>query len=286
MLKLLLTLCIIPKTVLCFKVGLLIVATGRYIEFIPPLIKSGQQYFLIDHEVTYFIFTDKQFHPVKEELKTYSNVTLLHQNHYPWPLSSILRYQNYLENKPNYENYDYLFSCDADMLFASAIDERILADSAAVVHTGFVYPKVVQINNSTYDEYHFEPQDWHTQKKDYPFEKNSFSAAYIDKSEYYFHACFFGGAPKKFFTIIETSYEGMKKDLKNNFLAVCHDESHLNRYFHDNPPALLLPPLFACPEVWLSFHKKCHRNFQPKICALTKPKDHFRETNLPKNNPC
>ncbi len=272
------SICLIPKTMLSFKVGLLIAATGRYIEFLPPFVESGQKYFLANHEVAYFIFTDTFFHPAKEKLKTYPNVTLLSQNHYPWPLSCMLRYQNYLENRRYYENYDYLFSCDADLLFASTIDERILGKSVAVIHSAFVHPRVENLNNATYDEYHFNSEDWSLQKDSYPYEKNPISAAYIDKGEYYFHTCFFGGTTQNFFTIIETSYEGMKADLKRNFLAIWHDESHLNRYFHDNPPALLLPPLFACQETWLNCHKECHKNFQPKIWDVVKSRDYFRET--------
>ena len=40
------------------KIGLLLVATGKYIKFIEPLIHSAEKYFLADQEIFYFVFTD------------------------------------------------------------------------------------------------------------------------------------------------------------------------------------------------------------------------------------
>ncbi len=40
------------------KIGLLVIATGKYISFVPSLIASADKHFCKDHKVTYFIFTD------------------------------------------------------------------------------------------------------------------------------------------------------------------------------------------------------------------------------------
>ena len=40
------------------QIGLLVVATGKYIQFVQPLIESAEHYFLPTHKRTYFIFTD------------------------------------------------------------------------------------------------------------------------------------------------------------------------------------------------------------------------------------
>ena len=39
-------------------IGLCIVATGKCIAFVKPLLDSAEQYFCPDHKKTYFIFTD------------------------------------------------------------------------------------------------------------------------------------------------------------------------------------------------------------------------------------
>ena len=41
------------------KVGLLVIATNKYTDFINNLIESTDKYFCNNHEVTYFIFTNK-----------------------------------------------------------------------------------------------------------------------------------------------------------------------------------------------------------------------------------
>ena len=41
------------------KVGLLIIATNKYTQFLQPLISSADEFFLKDKEVTYFVFTNK-----------------------------------------------------------------------------------------------------------------------------------------------------------------------------------------------------------------------------------
>ena len=41
------------------KVGLLVIATNKYTRFLQPLITSADEHFLKNHEVTYFVFTNK-----------------------------------------------------------------------------------------------------------------------------------------------------------------------------------------------------------------------------------
>ena len=36
------------------------IATGKYIDFIAPLIASARKYFLKGHQVTFYVFTDNQ----------------------------------------------------------------------------------------------------------------------------------------------------------------------------------------------------------------------------------
>jgi hypothetical protein len=46
----------------------------------------------------------------------------------------------------------------------------------------------------------------------------------------------------------ESILENIQDDLARGVIAVWHDESHLNRYFYDNPPALVLDHPFAVAE--------------------------------------
>ena len=40
------------------RVGLVIVATGKSIKYVEPLVKSAEQYFLPEHDRKFFVFTD------------------------------------------------------------------------------------------------------------------------------------------------------------------------------------------------------------------------------------
>ena len=45
-------------------------------------------------------------------------------------------------------------------------------------------------------------------------------------------------------------------DLGKNIIAVWHDESHLNRYFVDHKPTVILSPSYCYPESWKLPYKK------------------------------
>ena len=58
----------------------------------------------------------------------------------------------------------------------------------------------------------------------------------------------------------------VEEDEKNNIVAVWHDESHLNKYFNENPPTDLSPS-YMFPEE-LTGNKQYP--WQPKIVAINK----------------
>ena len=41
-------------------ISILTIATGKYIDFIPDLVKSSEEKFLKNHNKTYYIFTDSE----------------------------------------------------------------------------------------------------------------------------------------------------------------------------------------------------------------------------------
>ena len=63
------------------KVGLLIIATNKYISFLSDLIPSADEFFLKGENVEYFIFSDHKSLSVKSSRV----VNLLHTDHKEWP---------------------------------------------------------------------------------------------------------------------------------------------------------------------------------------------------------
>jgi len=68
-------------------VNLLIVATNKYISFLPALIASAEKYFLKDCKVTYHVFTDQTDKcPPADNIKTHCI------EHKPHPYPTLYRY--------------------------------------------------------------------------------------------------------------------------------------------------------------------------------------------------
>ena len=114
---------LLPLSHLCAeKIGLLIVATGNYDQFLDPLIHSARRYFLKNHDITYFIFTDASTIPEGDD------VVPIFQKRLGWPFDTMMRNEIYYKNKELLVEQDYLFALDADMLFVDFIGDEILGD--------------------------------------------------------------------------------------------------------------------------------------------------------------
>jgi histo-blood group ABO system transferase len=90
-------------------------------------------------------------------------------------------------------------------------------------------------------------------------ETNPISTACIYPHEklQYFAGGFNGGDKSEYLKMSKTISQNIDKDLEKNFIAIWHDESHINRYMIDNPPTKILDPSYCYPESWnLPFDKK------------------------------
>src|SRR3990167_10008492 len=210
---------LISQTIFSLNIGLLTVATGKYINFAPQLIKSARKFFGGNNSVTHFIFTDQDL-----DISHYPWVRVAFQKKLDWPFSTMMRFHTYYNNRKILKDMDYFFACDVDMLFADYVGDEILSDRVGTIHSGFIY------NYGTYD-------------------KNPNSKAYIkDDNGIYFAGGFYGGNQDEFLKICKTCKENIDFDLQKNYIAVWHDESHLNRYFRDNPPTKVLSPEYCSPD--------------------------------------
>jgi histo-blood group ABO system transferase len=219
-------------------IGLLIMATGKYTVFLKDLMESADAYFLPGYARTYFIFTDGT-------VSQTPNVVRIEQKRLGWPHDTMMRFSVYLKAASYFENIDYLFACDADMLFVNTVGNEILGQRVATRHPGFSMPE---------------------QRRD-DYERNAASTACVRDGEgvYYFAGGFYGGTTTEFLTLASVCAEHINQDLAHNIIAKWHDESHLNRYFIDNPPTVILSPSYCYPEFW---------NLPFKPCLLALSKDH------------
>jgi histo-blood group ABO system transferase len=234
--------CLAQEKYARLNVGLLVMATGRYTCFLEKLLTSAEKYFLPNHNRTYFIFTDGQ-------VPALANVVRIEQKRLGWPYDTLMRFGVYLNAEPYFEDIDYLFACDADMVFVDRVGDEILADLVGTKHPGFCLPR------QRHDDY----------------ERNSASTAYVAPGEghHYFAGGFYGGSRAEFLKLIFVCYINILQDLAHNIIVQWHDESHLNRYFIDNPP-LVLPASYCYPEEGWGLP------FAPRLVAVYKNHKDFQ----------
>jgi len=224
------------------KIGLLIIATNKYVNFLQPLIESADKFFLKEHDVTYFVFTNN-----KIEVKTNRSVVFIDTEHREWPWMTLGRYRIFSNNSAWFYDTDYLYYIDADMLFIDSVGEEIFGELVVTQHPGY-----------------YNGGDWR--------EARSRSTAYIsnDKKIHYVAGGFNGGKTENFMKMANILASNIDADYNNGIIAVWHDESHLNKYvaYYPNEIKLLTPSYCYGEDMNIPFKKR--------IIALTKKHEELR----------
>lgn len=221
------------------KIGLCVVATGKYIQFIPQLVESAKKYFCTNHQVTIFVFTDQ---PYPEE----QGVVRIEQARLGWPHDSLKRFHIYDAHSALLSEMDYLFAIDADAYFAGSIGNEILSNRVFTQHPGYVNKKGM-------------------------YEKKKTSSAYVRNKDFKSYLCggFYGGKRDYFFDFLHKVIELVDADLAKGYIAKWHDESYLNRFCIDHPPSLILSPAYCYPADWSLPYEK-------KVVVITKDHEEMR----------
>jgi histo-blood group ABO system transferase len=221
------------------KICIITIATNRYIQFVERLLDNIEEHFLNGHDIQCLLFTD-------HEVETSDNVKVSQIGHKPWPEPALKKY-NYINSQSEYlKNFDYLYLFDADVGIVANVGEEVLQDLVGVLHPYKI----------------LEPE------KTGPYEKRRESTAYVADEDHnkYYAAAFVGGKSSNFLKMAKTISERVDQDDKNGIIAKWHDESHLNKYFTENPPTDLSPS-YMFPEELIGYSQY---PFEPKIVALKK----------------
>lgn len=138
-----------------------------------------------------------------------------------WPHVSATRYRVALDNLDKLRG-DWIFQIDADCRILNPVGDEILADGVTVTtHPGF-------------------PPG--TDPDECPYERREESTAYVPfgAGGRYHPGAFVGGTRKAFTELAGYLADAVDRDIRNGVHAVWYEESHLNRYLLDHPPALIL----------------------------------------------
>ncbi len=222
------------------KVGLLVMATGKYNALGLKMIESAREHFLTSCQRTFFIFTDG-------EVPEAQDVVRVQQQRLGWPHDTLKRFHVYLANKDLFKDFDYLYAIDADMAFVKDVGEEVLGDLVATRHWGFLN------NMGTYCG-------------------NKKSTAYVTRKDRKEYCCgaFYGGKREEIIKLFEVNVRNVDIDLKKGVIPKWHDEGHLNRYFIDHRPTVLLTPSYCFPDGW-------DLPFEPKLVALVNKSENLRK---------
>lgn len=224
-----------------YKVGLCIMATGRYDAYANRFIASARKYFCPEHDVTYFVFSDGHIDPAPD-------VKQIYQKRLGWPYDTLMRFAVYGQHKQELREMDYIFASDADMLFVDYVGDEILGDLVGTQHPGYV-------------------------DKRGTYETNPISTACVknNEGERYYAGGFYGGTRFEFFKLIKFLRKQIEIDAAKNYIAIWHDESHLNRYFIDHRPTVVLSPSYCYAESMQLPYKKRLLAIDKNHEAMRKP---------------
>lgn len=241
------------------KVLFITIATGNYYnKFIPNLYESMVKYFKFDFNL--LCLTDN--------IDSEQNFIKKYIKHSSWPYSTLMRYHHILKYIDILKKYDYVFYIDSDMIIYDHIEyNEIISDRVGILHPGF----------------------YNSQRSEFSYETNLKSKACVRHNEgsNYYQGCLQGGSLQNFIHLCSTIKTNIDEDLTRNIIALWHDESHLNKYFIDNPPTLSLSPDYALPENWIGKIKKwmkkdacwniLYETSTPKIIHLEKIHEEIRK---------
>jgi hypothetical protein len=222
--------------------ALIQIATGQvYWRYARDLIASAKQFF-VPHDVVLFTDSTERF-------------DVKHQFAWPslgYPRATLHRYHAVMSQRGLLAQYDNIFYADADALFVSQVNEGdIFSDGiTATLHGGF-----------------------YAQNRGGTPERRSASTAYIaGELKQYYCGGFNGGTSAAYLKMAETIRDAVDADHAKGIIAVWHDESHLNCYLHDHPPARVLTPSFCYPPPgYAGGYGWSPDLFKPVLLVLEKP---------------
>lgn len=209
------------------KIAINIIATNKYILFLDELCKTIGESFSTDDEITIVVYTNLDIpeHIISENKGMhFRKAEILHE---PWPFTTLRRFQYFLTEREFLDSCDYSYYIDADSRMIGNVGDLIFPTDGTI---GTIHPCLYGGVGTP--------------------ERNPQSKAYIPNSanNRYYCGGFFGASGRNFTRMAESISTNIDDDLSRGIIAIWHDESHLNRYFFDNPPEISLEYPFAIGE--------------------------------------
>lgn len=217
------------------KFGILYICTGKYDIFWKDFYLSAERYFMSSgmHKREYYVFTDS---PYIYGEKENTHIHKIMQKNLGWPDNTLKRFHIFLRIREQLiQETDYLFFFNANLLIKHPINDDILPPNNSNGLIGTIHPGFYSAPNT-----------------EFTYERRTDSTAYIPNGEgvHYYAGGLSGGRTKEYLQLCTTIRTWVDKDATNHIIPIWHDESLINKYFFNNPPAITLSPAYLYPEGW------------------------------------
>lgn len=231
------------------SVGVVTVATNRYIDYWFEMALSAERYLFLGHNVVLHVFTDRVAE-VKLMALQFSRITInvLEIDQLKWPEATLLRYEIFDLHR-DFLQQDVLMHLDADMLVVENVGPELQplnwpGGIALVQHPGYRRPTGRQLASL----YGHNPRklvsdvvttvrlggigNW---------EVDPASRAFVPRSHRKRYSCggTWMGLREPFLSMIRELAQRVRADLDEGIIAKWHDESHLNWFAAENETGIL-----------------------------------------------
>lgn len=241
-------------------------ATGAYHKFWKDFYITCEQYFCMDIEKGYEIFTDSpdDFKKVND-----TNVYIHKIEDLGWIVNTSYKSKYICSIREELEKYDYVFYINSNFLFTAPIyAEEVLPDASNDYLTALSFDHYLQVD-----------------VRNYPYDRQPNCLAYIPigQGKRYFQGGFYGGRTKEMLLLSDWCKEAIAHDFNKKIVARFHDESYINRYMLDKKPKVLNDG-YALQHIWPyhSPHKAVVRNKEEVLGThvLGRLKEVYTDTSL------
>lgn len=248
-------------------IGLCLISTGAYDQFLQPLIDSVDRHFFPGDSIIIYLFGDKEKYAFK--LPSRISIIVTQIKHEPWPASTLFRYRYFNMAAEKMKFCNAIFYSDADMMMVGDVTDEILykdgdlADIVVTRHPGFW-------NNS----------DWGSHNC------SEWSNAYLrpDERHRYVAGGFQGGKTSAFLEMVEILAAKIDDDYKRGVIAEHNDENFINWFvnkhvyqFYSKWIVKDLSPAFCMIPEQEARIKFGLTEIEPIIYALTKNHEELRK---------
>jgi hypothetical protein len=233
------------------SIGIVSLATGtKYLDYWEEMISTFKASDSNFQRIKFYLLTDNV-----SKAEEFCRIKQINSKIFPipshvWPEATLLRYQEILAIK-EFMTEEVCVYLDADMLIQADIVSKLSPSRwengmAYIAHPGFWRPSGV-----TKTIFYLKYPSWILKdvKTKLKFgnlgswERNVHSTAYVPRKNRRTYVCggVWMGRNQHFFELIEKCSKAVEIDLSRKFVALWHDESHLNKWFSDHGGTVLTP---------------------------------------------